>query len=241
MKLLVDVGNTAIKFAWVKNQKIIKQTILDSEKILKPRVIIKKLQFQKQTFETIVYCSVKPIWNKALHQLGRKINVHVINIRDSQSLNEFKVNVSDVSKVGSDLLIGAYGANQKYPNHDLIILSFGTATTITMIKNNAFEGAIIMPGLKVSAQNLFKRAALLEPFNFKYSSKIIGKNTKEAINLGVVNGHLWGVKGLIDQIKTQLKSPLILITGGNNYHYQAFFENYYLEPNLVFEGMIKLV
>lgn len=237
MYLLVDIGNTAVKLAITNNHKIIRKIILTSDKVIKVKQLIKILQDNVSSIKIVALSSVKPIWNQTIKKLAHALKVPFYQVKNNLHINDFKININNPTRLGSDILMSAYGGFKKYINQDVIIVSFGTATTISMIKQNVFEGAIIMPGLKISAKALFANAALLKTFDYKYCDKVIGKNTEQAINLGVVNGHLYGVEGLISNLKKQLHNPLILITGGNNYHYESFFKNYKLEPDLLFIGM----
>ncbi len=239
-KILVDVGNTAIKFAWSEDQKIKKQIILDSNKIISARKILKILQTNWKDIKKIqivALASVKPIWDQKIEKIANKLKAQFYQAKKHLQISDLVIKHDDVKKIGADLLMSAYGGSKKYPNQNLVIISFGTATTISLVTKKTFEGTIIMPGLKISGEALFESAALLEPFCYELSNLKIGKNTHDAINIGLVNGHLWAVKGLIENFSKNLHNPLCLIMGNNNYHYEKFFKNYKLEPNLVFEGL----
>lgn len=239
-KILVDVGNTALKFAWYDDQKLKKQVILNSNKMISAKKILKILRKKQINFQKIALLalsSVKPIWDKKIKKIANMLHITFYQIKSNLQVKDFVIKYDDPNKIGADLLMSAYAGFKKYPHRDLIIISFGTATTISLIRNNVLEGTIIMPGLKISGEALFKSAALLHTFPYDISNLIIGKNTEDAINIGLVNGHLLAIKGLIDNLRPNVKNPLCLIMGNNNYHYEHFFKNYKLEPYLVFEGI----
>ena len=115
--------------------------------------------------------------------------------------------------------MNAIGA-KKFNN--CLVIDFGTATTFDVIKNKAYQGGVIAPGIKLSIQNLSNSTALLPEFKLKSDQKNYGKNTKEALNAGFI----WGYEGLINNIikKINLKDKMkykIILTGG----YANFFKN----------------
>ena len=129
-----------------------------------------------------------------------------------------KINVKNKKQLGSDRIANAIGV-KKFKN--CLVLDFGTATTFDVIKNGAYEGGVIAPGIKLSIKNLSKATALLPHINLNSNQKNYGKNTKEALNAGFV----WGYEGLINNIinkiisKNKIKYTIIL-TGG----YASFFK-----------------
>ena len=129
-----------------------------------------------------------------------------------------KINVKNLSQLGSDRIVNSI-EGKKFKN--CLIIDFGTATTFDIIKNGAYEGGVIAPGVKSSIQNLSQSTALLPMFNLKNKQKSYGKNTKDALNAGFI----WGYEGLINNIinKITLKWKInykIILTGG----YAIFFE-----------------
>ena len=74
-------------------------------------------------------------------------------------------------------------------NQNYIVIDFGTATTFDVIVKNTYLGGVIAPGVKLSLENLIKRASLIPPISLNKISNVIGKNTSEA----VVNRVFFGV------------------------------------------------
>ena len=100
-------------------------------------------------------------------------------------------------------------------NQNYIVIDFGTATTFDVIVKNTYLGGVIAPGVKLSLENLIKRASLIPPISLNKISNVIGKNTSEAVK----SGFFWGYSGLIDNIinlinKQSNKKFKIILTGG---------------------------
>src|SRR5699024_8146563 len=98
----------------------------------------------------------------------------------------------------------------------LIIIDFGTATTYCYIdEESAYVGGAIIPGIKISVDALYDRAAKLPRVEIEKTDKVIGTWTIEAIQSGVYYGYVGQVDSVIRQIKTESKqNPKVIATGG---------------------------
>ncbi|MBI2646669.1 MAG: type III pantothenate kinase, partial [Deltaproteobacteria bacterium] len=98
----------------------------------------------------------------------------------------------------------------------LLVIDLGTATTIDYLDSRgAYLGGVIIPGLKISAQALFERAAKLPPVALEFSPKILGTNTVSQMQSGLVQGYVAMLEGMITKIQKEIKKrPKIIITGG---------------------------
>ncbi|KTC66109.1 pantothenate kinase (plasmid) [Legionella adelaidensis] len=146
-------------------------------------------------------------------------------------------------EVGADRIANAIAGTHIYPNKNLIIIDFGTATTFCAINAQKFYlGGVILPGVRLAADALAKNTAKLPPVEIVKVDHIIGRSTIESIQSGIFYGALGACRELISRIKKETFSdqePLVLATGG----FASLFENQkiydYLVPDLVLQG-IKL-
>ena len=96
-----------------------------------------------------------------------------------------------------------------------IIVDFGTATTYDVINNNEFLGGAIGAGIETSADYLINNAALLSKTDLKFPDNVIGTDTKENIQSGIMFGAIDQVEGMIKRIiKEQNDNYTIILTGG---------------------------
>ena len=108
------------------------------------------------------------------------------------------------SEVGADRVANCVGAFQKYGG-PCIVVDFGTATNFDVIsKKGEFLGGAIAPGLNISAEALFARAARLPRVEIKKPAKIIGTNTVDNLQIGLFYGHI----GLVDSILERMIAKL---------------------------------
>lgn len=118
-------------------------------------------------------------------------------------------------EVGADRIVNAIAAYDK--THDTtIVVDFGTTTVFDYItKQGEYVGGVICPGLGISGQALFDRAAKLYPVEFVRPKQVVGRNTVHAIQSGLMYGHLAMVDGLVERIQRENKvQARVIATGG---------------------------
>jgi type III pantothenate kinase len=119
-------------------------------------------------------------------------------------------------EVGADRIVNAVAAYQKY-HTGLIVVDFGTATTFDYVSpEGAYEGGAIAPGIIISAEALFQKASKLPRVEiFARPQEVIAKETMSSMNAGLIYGYAGLVDGIVDRIKNQVGSDLIVVaTGG---------------------------
>jgi type III pantothenate kinase len=118
-------------------------------------------------------------------------------------------------EVGADRIVNAVAALEKYGG-DIIIVDFGTATTFDYIsKKGEYMGGCIAPGIMIASEALFSKTAKLPRVEFSRPKSVIGKDTISSMQAGILFGYAGLVDGLIDRIKTEVKSnPKVIATGG---------------------------
>lgn len=119
-------------------------------------------------------------------------------------------------ELGADRVVNAVAAYEKYGG-PLIIVDFGTATTFCVVSESGeYLGGAIAPGIGISMEALFQRTAKLPRVELEKPKSVIGKNTINSIQSGVVYGFIGQVDGIIKRIldETSWNFKHILATGG---------------------------
>jgi type III pantothenate kinase len=117
--------------------------------------------------------------------------------------------------LGADRLVNAIAAFERYGG-PCIVVDFGTATTFDAISSKGeYLGGAIAPGLGLSADALFTRAALLSRVDIKRPAKVIGANTVTHLQSGLYYGYIGLVDGIIERMIAELGAqPRVIATGG---------------------------
>ena len=123
--------------------------------------------------------------------------------------------IDNPKEAGADRLVDAVAAHSKYGG-PLIVLDFGTATTLDVVDANGnYAGGIIAPGVNLSLDALHGAAAKLPRIAVSKPSHVIGKNTVECMQSGIYWGYISMVEGLITRMKTEFGQDMKTIgTGG---------------------------
>ncbi|MCX5734281.1 MAG: type III pantothenate kinase [candidate division NC10 bacterium] len=118
-------------------------------------------------------------------------------------------------EVGADRIVNAVAAFEEYGG-PCIVVDFGTATTFDAISaQGEYLGGAICPGIGISAEALFQRAAKLPRVEITRPKAVIGKTTVHSMQSGLYFGYLGLVEGLVDRMRHELGgSPKVIATGG---------------------------
>jgi len=127
--------------------------------------------------------------------------------------------VDNPAELGADRLVNGVAAFARYGG-PCIVVDFGTATTFDVISaKGEYIGGVIAPGLAISAEALFARAAKLSRVDVKKPSKVVGTNTVAHIQSGLYYGYIGLVDGILERILNETRhpdtpAPKIIATGG---------------------------
>ena len=117
-------------------------------------------------------------------------------------------------EVGADRIANAVGAYDLFGG-PTIVVDFGTATTFDVISDKGeYLGGAIVPGIEISMDALFGRAAALRRVELVEPRSVIGKTTVESIQSGAVYGYSSLVDGMCDRIEEIIGEATIVATGG---------------------------
>ena len=123
--------------------------------------------------------------------------------------------VDNPSELGADRLVNAIAAFERYGG-PCVVVDFGTATTFDVVSaKGEYIGGAIAPGLGISADALFSRAARLGRVDIKRPPKIIGTNTVTHLQSGLYYGYIGLVDGILERMVAELGTqPRVIATGG---------------------------
>ncbi|MBK6912510.1 MAG: type III pantothenate kinase [Ignavibacteriales bacterium] len=221
MILTCDIGNSRIKFGSFIGDELIDfrayHKIEDSIKFI--------LEVQPAVIAISSVASFK--LNQLINAVKPKFLSNIFFVDRHQHFNLI-INYNSAATLGIDRICSAEGAiyllqkdkhlNQIFENDFIMTIDFGTATTINLVKfPNVFEGGLIMPGMKLMSESLYKRTEQLPEIKIAITNSVIGKTTEENINSGIINSTVGLIERVIRKIKDEFKADVkkIFITGGN--------------------------
>lgn len=228
MLLAFDVGNTNIVLGVFKDGKLLHnwrmETYNDKSADEYGMIINQLFKFEGLSLDDVddvIISTVVPSTLYTLQHMSRKyFGIRAIVIGPGIKTG-LKIRYDNPEQVGSDRIVNAVAALTKYEG-PLVIVDFGTATTFCAITEDwEYLGGSIAPGLKISSDALFEKTAKLPKVELEDPGTVLGKNTIESMQSGLVYGHMGMIEHLCNMMKEELdkyaehKNPIkVIATGG---------------------------
>ena len=222
MLLAIDAGNSDVKLGVFQGPQLFKTWRLNRDELrttdeygVQVRSLFDLAGLDAQEVEAVIISCVVPYLNYTLQWLAEQYFKVTPVFVDHTTPTGLTILYDDPSELGSDRLVDAVAAVEKY-GAPCIVIDFGTATTFNAVSSRReYLGGIIVPGIMTAADALIARAAKLPPVQFERPRKVIGSSTIEALQSGMYFGTVAMVDGLIEQICEGMEgSPKVIATGG---------------------------
>ncbi|WP_027370481.1 type III pantothenate kinase [Desulfovermiculus halophilus] len=223
-RLLLDVGNTNTKLGVSKGHVILNSFVLptharDTADTFGLRVmqIFDHLRISPRQVQAWVVSSVVPEHNTMIRKAGEKYSTcPVLFVPDDLPL-PLHNRYANPQEVGADRLVTAFAARRLLSTSGLIVIDFGTATTVECIQGHDYLGGLICPGVFSSLGALAGHTAKLPRISLEHSSSglEIGRSTAESMNQGFLYGFASMIQGLCQQLRGFLTPEVTVVaTGG---------------------------
>jgi len=222
MDLMVDIGNTHTVLGIFENNslkrhwRVTSQSSRTEDEIW--AVVDSLFKLEKLVLdhiEGVCISSVVPELSRIYRRMVEKyLSLKPMYINPDLNLG-LKILYQDPHSVGADRICNSVAAKRKY-GIPLIVLDFGTATTFDCIDENGdYLGGVICQGIESAATILHHKAAKLPKIELIFPSQVIGKNTEESMQSGIMYGSVELIEGLIRRIRKELPgNPKVVATGG---------------------------
>lgn len=246
MLLAIDIGNTNIVWGVYDNRTLVAHWRLATEAkrtadeygVLFTN-LLSTAEILPQRLSGAIISSVVPALTPTFEEMvEQSFHQHPL-IVTSDTDTGLTLSYANPKEIGSDRLVNAAAAYHKY-RRDLIIVDFGTATTFCAVtKDGQYLGGVIAPGLGISAEALFAKAAKLAKVEFVRPKTVIGTDTASSIQAGLLYGYAGLVDSLVRRMEQELgRSAYVIGTGGLSAILAAETTTIQkIEPLLTLEGL----
>jgi type III pantothenate kinase len=205
MSVVIDIGNSRVKVAQFKNHQLLNVFFYNKDNIIN--------ELEKLPFKTGI------ISNVGNNKLGQKLLTSFPNlVLMSHELNlPIIIKYKSAISLGHDRIANAVGAHKTFPNRNNLVIDVGTCITYDFInKSNEYLGGGISPGFNLRMKALSSFTENLPSLNFKIkSTPLIGTNTKESIESGVINGTINEIIQNISEYEQLHPEINVILTGGD--------------------------
>src|SRR5437868_14938797 len=222
MLLVIDVGNTNTSLGVYEGEHLVTHWRLTTARArtvdeygVHARNLFALTGLDFQAITAVAIASVVPPLNFTLKRMAEVYFHRTPLFIDHTTDTGMPIRYQPPSDVGADRIVDAVAAIRKY-GAPCIVVDFGTATTFDAINaTGEYLGGVITPGITISSDALFERAAKLPRVEIKRPQKVIGSATVEAMQSGLYYGYVGLVDGILQRMIDELGgSPRVIATGG---------------------------
>ena len=250
MLLAIDIGNTHIVTGILDNNGEVLLTfrVASNDKLTEDeyfsylRNISEFNKIDIKNIEGIIVASVVPNLITIFQFLGKKyfhIDPMIVG-PDIKIPFTFAPNLNPTG-FGADRIIDIVQSLNDYPDKNLVIFDFGSATTYEVLEKTVYVGGGILPGIEMSINALFANTAKLPKVKFSTPESVLGKNTNEQIQAGIFYGYAGQIQHMIKKIKEVIDNPFVVATGGLGKILSAEIEEIDVySPDLSIKGLYTL-
>ncbi|HHV28996.1 type III pantothenate kinase [Acetivibrio mesophilus] len=223
MILVIDVGNTNTVFGVYDGTNLLNHWRMETSKGKTSdeygMFMVSLFNYEKldiDEIEAVVVASVVPPIMYSIEHAIRKYFKREPMIVGPGIKTGINIKYENPREVGADRIINAVAACELYGG-PFIIVDFGTATTFCAVSSKCeYLGGVICPGIKISAEALYQKAAKLPKIDLTKPETVIGRNTVASMQAGIIYGYVGKVDYIVRRMKKEMKEDNIKViaTGG---------------------------
>ena len=222
MLLTIDVGNTNIGLGLFERDRLVHQFRCESARqrtadeyaiFVRQMLALKDVDHTK--VDAGIIASVVPSLTDVMVEMVRRAFAREPLVVGPKLRSGMAILYENPREVGADRIVNAVAAYEQVKG-GVIVVDFGTATTFDCVSEKGdYLGGVIAPGIQISADALFARAARLHRVEIAKPARVVGRNAVQSMQSGIVFGYAGLVDGVVARIKGELGYPCAVIaTGG---------------------------
>ena len=249
MLLTIDIGNTNVTLGAYDGNILAFTARLATEQrktsdqyASEIKSMLSLYELDAAEIEDCIISSVVPMVGKSISGAVSKL-CHIVPLMLGPGVKTgLNIKIDNPAQLGADLVAGAVGALESY-TMPCVVIDMGTASTVSVLdRNGAFLGGVIAAGVRLTLKALAENTAQLTSIPIEAPQSVIGANTVECMQSGLVYGTAAMLDGLLDRIETQLgETPTVVATGGLSKEIITHCShNIIYNENLLLEGLCAI-
>ncbi len=253
MLLVIDIGNSSITTGIFAGDHLLDRLEIPTRPQGDPglyRRELEKLLSGKNVEKPlgVIISSVVPELTDALARSVKEISLGEPLTVDCSLDTGLTFDVERPEEIGADRIVNAVAAVEAFGS-PVAVVDFGTATTISAVRDSRFLGGAILPGLRLMGEALHRGTSKLPAVELApewiagpSGIRALGKNTIQCIISGIIYGTAWAVEGIIGAIEKEEGCILrVVVTGGYSEIMARFMKRECsIEPDLTLKGLRML-
>jgi len=237
MNLVVDIGNSRTKIALFNENELMFNVPLNELTIANVEMLLD----EHPGLNKAILSATKPYLPELKKILTEKFDLFIE--LDHRTLIPVENLYETKETLGNDRLAAAVGANELFPEQNLLIIDAGTAITYDIVNSkNQYLGGNISPGLEMRFRALNYFTGKLPLVEAADDFPLVGKNTTDAIRSGVENGIIYEIEHYIQTLNEVYEKLKIIITGGDAKFFDRKLKNsIFVHFNLTLIGLNRIL
>ena len=233
MNLIIDVGNTYVKLAVFKGDKILNKNVVELNKLIN---CIDSIKEKYKSITKVIISSVGKLKNKDVNYIDKYYNLLLLNADTKLPFINF---YSTPKTLGIDRIALVSASVNQFPENNALIIDAGTCITYDFVTaENEYLGGAISPGIRMRYKALNNLTANLPLLETEIPNSITGNSTNASIHSGVVNGVLKEIEGVINQYEQKYSDLTVILTGGDaNFLSKQLKSSIFANSNFLLEGL----
>ena len=230
MKLIIDIGNTLVKYAIFSSDEIVIIYKKNDVEISFMQELI-----QKHHVNDVIISSVRD-------KVDGDFGIKTLYLNHLTPL-PITINYETPETLGNDRIANIVAASVLYPNKNILIIDAGTCITIDFIdQNKEYQGGRISPGIEMRYKSLHKYTSNLPKLTISNTAQQIGKDTNSSIVSGVEKGVVAEIETIIDDFINENEDLFVIVTGGDTFFFENTLKNsIFADQNLVLKGLNEIL
>lgn len=236
MNLVIDIGNTRVKTAVFKENTMLNN---DSLNLVNFSDHVDKI-IQKYPIKHVIISSVGDFKDEFIDFFDPSVKVCTLTRHTKIPVsNEYKT----PKTMGVDRIALIAAAVHKFPNTSVLVIDAGSCITYDFVNDKKqYFGGSISPGIKMRYKALNSFTKNLPHLSAVNQIPIFGDSTKNAIHIGVLNGVIQEIEGVISQFKAKYKKLTVVLTGGDTIFLAKNIKStIFANPNFLLEGLNSIL
>jgi len=243
--LAVDCGNTQIVVGVYQGEKLLCHFRFESdvkkttdEYMVLLDNLLRMEGLNKQDIHHMALASVVPIFTEIFTALAFEyLDIAPLCV-DHTTDTGIPILLDNPQEIGADRIVNAVAAYKLYGG-PVIVVDFGTATTWDCVSEKGeYLGGAIAPGIEISQEALFTKAARLAQISIQSPLHAIGKGTAECLRSGIIWGFAGQVDGVVNKMQAEMGAATVISTGGLAEFISSYTKTIKkVEPFLTLEGL----
>src|ERR687886_1845160 len=223
MLLAIDVGNTQTHIGMFDGEELVEHWRLATDPeatadalatLLSNLLALRDLRLRD--VDAAIVSSVVPVLGHEYEQVSERYMGGALALVGPELKIGMPIRMDNPHEVGADRIVNAVAAYERCGGA-CVVIDFGTSTNYDVVSaDGEYLGGVLAPGVEISMDALFERAARLFKVDYVEPPTVIAKNTANALQSGLVYGFAGQVDAIVERIRAELAAPAapVVATGG---------------------------